>query len=72
MLQLDTDSQMQGSADVCFVGRQFQKNPFTVRQFAEDLGVDVFMAWQWEWPLYGRGDAVVRRMAHTSASNGQL
>jgi len=38
-----------GKADVAIVGRQFQKNPGTVWAFAEDLGVDIFLAHQIEW-----------------------
>ena len=38
-----------GQADVAIVGRQFQKNPGSVWAFAEDLGVDIYMAHQIEW-----------------------
>jgi 2,4-dienoyl-CoA reductase-like NADH-dependent reductase (Old Yellow Enzyme family) len=38
-----------GQADVAIVGRQFQKNPGTVWAFAEDLGVDIYLAHQIEW-----------------------
>ncbi|KIM91352.1 hypothetical protein PILCRDRAFT_810624 [Piloderma croceum F 1598] len=44
-----------GQADVAIVGRQFQKNPGTVWAFAEDLGVDIYMAHQIEWGFKGRG-----------------
>ena len=46
---------MQGSADAVFVGRQFLKNPGTVWAFAEDLGVKINMAHQYEWGFLGRG-----------------
>jgi len=61
-----TDAQnilAEGSADVCLVGRAFQKNPGTVWKFAEDLGVEIFMSHQIEWPYVGRGGSVVRRLA---------
>jgi len=45
----------QDSADVIFVGRQFQKNPGTVWAFAEDLGVTITVAHQIEWGFAGRG-----------------
>ncbi|CCM05995.1 uncharacterized protein FIBRA_08237 [Fibroporia radiculosa] len=45
----------EGSADVIFVGRQFQKNPATVWAFAEELGVAIAVANQIEWPFAGRG-----------------
>lgn len=44
-----------GWADVCFVGRHFQKNPGAVWQFAEDLGVVITQAHQIEWGFMGRG-----------------
>ncbi|TFK73404.1 FMN-linked oxidoreductase [Pluteus cervinus] len=43
-----------GQADAVLVGRQFMKNPFAVWQFAEDLGVDVWLANQIRWPFAGR------------------
>ena len=49
-----------GQADVVFVGRQFQKNPGTVWQFAEDLGVNILVAHQIEWAFAGRGGSVGR------------
>ncbi|PSR72184.1 hypothetical protein PHLCEN_2v11941 [Hermanssonia centrifuga] len=45
----------EGKADVIFVGRQFQKNPGAVWQFAEDLGVRITVAHQIEWAFFGRG-----------------
>ncbi|KZT09150.1 FMN-linked oxidoreductase [Laetiporus sulphureus 93-53] len=45
-----------GQADVVFVARQFQKNPGTVWQFAEELGVDLTIAHQIEWGFMGRGN----------------
>ncbi|PSS32089.1 hypothetical protein PHLCEN_2v2130 [Hermanssonia centrifuga] len=50
----------QNKADVIFVGRQFQKNPGTVWQFAEDLGVHIVGAHQIEWAFFGRGVGRVR------------
>ena len=47
-------------ADVIFVGRWFQKNPATVWQFAEDLGVQINIAQQIEWVFVGRGSSVGR------------
>lgn len=44
-----------GWADVCFVGRHFQKNPGAVWQFAEDLGIVISQAHQIEWGFIGRG-----------------
>ncbi|CCM05980.1 uncharacterized protein FIBRA_08221 [Fibroporia radiculosa] len=44
-----------GSADVIFVGRQFQKDPSTVWTFARDLGVSIAVAHQIEWVFAGRG-----------------
>ncbi|CCM05979.1 uncharacterized protein FIBRA_08220 [Fibroporia radiculosa] len=45
----------EGSADVIFVGRQFQKDPSAVWTFARDLGVSVTVAHQIEWVFAGRG-----------------
>lgn len=45
-----------GQADVVFVGRQFQKNPGTVWAFAEDLGVDIYLAHQIEWGMFHFSD----------------
>ncbi|KAF8814992.1 FMN-linked oxidoreductase [Phlegmacium glaucopus] len=42
-------------ADVIFVGRQFQKNPGQVWAMAEELGVEIRVAHQMEWPFRGRG-----------------
>lgn len=63
-----TNSRLQGQADVCFVGRAFQKNPGTVWKFAEDLGVEIFMSHQMEWPYVGRGGSVSRRLPLTQGS----
>ncbi|TCD61076.1 hypothetical protein EIP91_009060 [Steccherinum ochraceum] len=52
----------EGSADITLVGRAFQKNPGTVWKFAEDLGVEIFMSHQMEWPYIGRGGSVTRRL----------
>ena len=42
-------------ADVIFVGRYFQKNPGQVWAMAEELGVEIRVAKQMEWPFSGRG-----------------
>lgn len=42
-------------ADVIFIGRQFLRNPGTVWQFADDLGVQIKGANQIEWVFIGRG-----------------
>ena len=44
-----------GGIDAAIVGRHFQKNPATVWQFAEDLGVDVKVANQIGWAFSVRG-----------------
>ncbi|TCD69518.1 hypothetical protein EIP91_007448 [Steccherinum ochraceum] len=51
----------EGKADVVSVGRYFQKNPGAVWKFAEDLGVDIVLPYQIEWPTVGRGESVQRR-----------
>lgn len=38
-----------GQADVAIVGRQFLRNPGSVWAFAQDLGVDIYLAHQIEW-----------------------
>ena len=55
-----------GMADVVFIGRHFQKNPGTVWQFAEELGVDVTVAHQIEWGFLGRGNVARKRRDHTA------
>ncbi|KAF9565502.1 FMN-linked oxidoreductase [Agrocybe pediades] len=47
-----------GKADVIVVGRQFQKNPGTVWEWAEQLGVDIQIANQIRWGFKGRGKKV--------------
>lgn len=42
-------------ADVIFIGRQFLRNPGTVWQFADELGVQIKGANQIEWVFIGRG-----------------
>lgn len=44
-----------GCGDVCFVGRKFLESPGAAWEFAEELGVDVHMSKQLEWPFIGRG-----------------
>ncbi|KAH7871254.1 FMN-linked oxidoreductase [Lentinula edodes] len=44
-----------GVADVCLVGRHFQKNPGLVWAFAEELGIRISLANQISWGFYGRG-----------------
>lgn len=46
-----------GQADVVLSGRWFQKNPGLVWEFAEELGVNIHLAHQIEWPFKGRGSA---------------
>lgn len=41
--------------DAIFSGRWFQKNPGLVWNFAEDLGVDIYIANQIKWAFGGRG-----------------
>lgn len=48
-------------ADAVFVGRQFQKNPGAVWQFAEELGVQINVAHQIEWGWVGRGGTIGRQ-----------
>ncbi|CCL99714.1 uncharacterized protein FIBRA_01736 [Fibroporia radiculosa] len=45
-----------GQADVVLMARQFQKNPGSVWQFAEELGVAINVAHQIEWGFMGRGN----------------
>ncbi|KAI9738771.1 MAG: hypothetical protein M1834_008278 [Cirrosporium novae-zelandiae] len=45
----------EGGVDAVLVGRWFQKNPGTVWQFAEDLGVEIHVANQIRWGFGGRG-----------------
>ncbi|TCD65223.1 hypothetical protein EIP91_002970 [Steccherinum ochraceum] len=55
-------------ADVVLVGRNFLKNPATVTQFAEDLGVDFFQSIQYEWPFFfQRGDSILRRAQNVTS-----
>ncbi|KAH7909617.1 hypothetical protein BJ138DRAFT_1154872 [Hygrophoropsis aurantiaca] len=42
-------------SDIIFVGRQFQKNPGSVWEFARDLGVSIKLSHQIEWGFAGRG-----------------
>lgn len=44
-----------GYADVVMVGRHFQKNPGTVWEFAEELGVNIQLPSQIRWGVKGRG-----------------
>ncbi|KAE9392395.1 FMN-linked oxidoreductase [Gymnopus androsaceus JB14] len=41
-------------ADVAFVGRHFQRNPALVWDFADELGIRIYMAVQMWWPFFGR------------------
>jgi 2,4-dienoyl-CoA reductase-like NADH-dependent reductase (Old Yellow Enzyme family) len=43
-----------GQADVVFSGRWFQKNPSLVWTFADELGVNIALGNQMEWPFRGR------------------
>lgn len=44
-----------GYADVVIIGRHFQKNPGTVWEFAEELGVNIQLPSQIRWGFKGRG-----------------
>lgn len=57
----------EGSADVIFVGRHFQKNPGLVWTFAEDLGVTITQAHQIEWGFIGRGGLGRKPVSATKA-----
>ena len=46
-----------GSADVIMSGRQFQKNPGLVWAWADDLGVEIYVANQIGWG-FGRATAI--------------
>lgn len=46
-----------GKADVVFSGRQFQRRPGLVWDWADDLGVKIKVAHQIEWGFAGRGYA---------------
>ncbi|KAE9409725.1 FMN-linked oxidoreductase [Gymnopus androsaceus JB14] len=41
-------------ADVAFVGRQFQRHPALVWDFADELGIRIYTAVQMWWPFFGR------------------
>ncbi|TCD69520.1 hypothetical protein EIP91_007450 [Steccherinum ochraceum] len=58
----------EGKADIAFVGRHFQKNPGAVWQFAQELGVDVFLPYQIEWWTVGRGQSGKRRAVALNGS----
>ncbi|KAI6011495.1 hypothetical protein BKA83DRAFT_4573526 [Pisolithus microcarpus] len=51
-----------GQADIVSVGRQFQKNPFSVWAFASDVGVAIKLANQIEWPFAGRRTGVPKKL----------
>ncbi|KZT65810.1 FMN-linked oxidoreductase [Daedalea quercina L-15889] len=57
-----------GQADVVLIGRQFQKNPGTVWQFAEELGVAVTVAHQIEWGWMGRGKVGRKHQGQTKSA----
>lgn len=44
--------------DVIFAGRMFQKNPGLVWQWADELGIQIYVAGQMAWPFAGRGSRV--------------
>lgn len=44
--------------DVVFAGRWFQKNPGLVWSWAEDLGIQIYVAVQMGWPFGGRGSRI--------------
>lgn len=47
--------------DVIFAGRWFQKNPSLVWSWAEDLGIQIYVAAQMGWPFGGRGSRIPRK-----------
>ena len=53
-----------GQADIIFVGRLLQKNPGTIWQFAEELGVKVKAQTQIEWAFFGRAGGMGRVDPH--------
>ncbi|CCM06024.1 uncharacterized protein FIBRA_08268 [Fibroporia radiculosa] len=59
----------QGSADIIFVGRQFQRNPGTVWAFAEQLGVSTALANQIGWPVMGGGSKAEIDVNHGSRNS---
>jgi 2,4-dienoyl-CoA reductase-like NADH-dependent reductase (Old Yellow Enzyme family) len=59
-----------GKADVVLVGRQFQRRPALVWDWADDLGVKIKAANQIEWGFVGRGSA--RGISHGSQSSSKL
>ncbi|KAI5803581.1 FMN-linked oxidoreductase [Peziza echinospora] len=48
-----------GAADAVFVGRWFQQDPALVWTWARELGVDIQVCHQTEWPFKGRGSKKV-------------
>ncbi|EEH38432.1 NADPH dehydrogenase [Paracoccidioides lutzii Pb01] len=51
----DANRLIEEGLDIVFVGRQFQKNPGSVWQFAEDLGIEIKVANQIGWGFGMRG-----------------
>lgn len=47
----------ENTCDVVFVGRQFQRRPGLVWDWADELGVTIKIGNQMEWPFAGRGSA---------------
>ncbi|KAE9392148.1 FMN-linked oxidoreductase [Gymnopus androsaceus JB14] len=58
-------------ADVCLVGRHFQKNPGLVWSFAEELGIRIYLANQISWGFFGRGSANLTKPQPTGAESGK-
>lgn len=54
---LTSDTQL----DVVFAGRTFQKNPGLVWQWAEELGIQIYVAAQIGWGFAGRGSRIPRK-----------
>lgn len=54
---LKSDTQL----DVVFAGRTFQKNPGLVWQWAEELGISIYVASQIGWGFGGRGSRIPRK-----------
>ncbi|XP_006463503.1 hypothetical protein AGABI2DRAFT_194309 [Agaricus bisporus var. bisporus H97] len=54
-----------GTADIIFCGRGFQKNPGLVWAMADELGVEIHNANQIEWGWRGRGKRVQQQVTTT-------
>jgi 2,4-dienoyl-CoA reductase-like NADH-dependent reductase (Old Yellow Enzyme family) len=64
--QMANDMLEDGGLDAALVGRWFQKNPATVWQFAEDLGVETKVANQIGWAFSVRGSTGFLKVPKTA------